>query len=102
MFPKKVVDMVNDCANLDYERGCVIMEMPSEYATIDTPMYTDADWARILKWSRTYVARLARAGALTPQRHTLGGRRLYEPGYVEWAKVNVPEIARRMSVLALE
>lgn len=102
MFPKKVVDMVNNYASLDYERGRVIMEMPSEFATNRTPMYTDSDWARILKWSRTYVARLARAGALTPQRHTLGGRRLYEPGYVEWAKVNVPEIARRVSVLALE
>jgi hypothetical protein len=78
------------------------MEMPSGYATNDTPMYTDADWARILNWSRTYVARLANAGILTPQRRTLRGRRLYEPEYVEWAKVNVPEIAKRMSEIALE
>lgn len=73
------------------------MEMPSEYATIDTPMYTDADWARILKRSRTIVQRLAKAGFLTPQRYTLGGRRLYEPEYVKWAIENEPEIIARMS-----
>lgn len=73
------------------------MDVPSRFLTIDTPMLTDADLARILNRSRTITSRLGRAGILTPQRYTLRGKRLYEPDYVEWALENVPDLTKRMS-----
>ena len=73
------------------------MDMPKEYRTVDEPMLTNADWCRILDRSRSTVRKLVKQGVLTPQRLTLGGRPLYEPEYVEWAKVSVPEIVQRMS-----
>lgn len=78
------------------------MDVPSKFATNDTPMLTDADLARILNRSRTITSRLGRAGILTPQRHTLRGKRLYEPDYVEWALENVPELITRMSDQSVE
>jgi len=78
------------------------MEMPSRYQTSETPLLTVQYMADELKWSRTYVYNFIKDGLLVPQRVTWDERFLFEPEYWEWAKVNVPIVAKRMSDLRVE
>lgn len=76
-------------------------ELPERFITDPTPLWTISDWARYLVYSREWTYTLEENGILIPQRKTLGGLALFEPEYVEWAKVSVPKVAKRVSDLGL-
>jgi len=78
------------------------MLAPEQFRTADEPLWTNADWARLLRCSKTYVSKFIKQGDLTPQRYTLGGRPLFEPEYVKWALLNSERIKRMMSERRVE
>lgn len=79
-----------------------MMEMPERFATSPVKLVTAQNIAEELDWSRTYVYNLVSNGTLVPQRITRDGRFLFEPSYWDWAKANVPTIAKRLSDLRVE
>jgi len=76
------------------------METPKEYALCAIPLWTQSDVAADLQWSDTYIARFVEMDILAPQFKTLRGVVLFTQEYWEWAKVNVPKIAQRVSELS--
>lgn len=77
------------------------MNLPQEFTTSPIPLWTIADIAEELQYSREWIYTLESRGIIVPQRKSLRGRSLFEPEYLAWAKVNVPIIAKRMSDLGL-
>ena len=78
------------------------MQVPEQFYTSGEPMWTGADWSRLLRCSRTHITNLIKRGGLTPQRYTLGGRPLFEPEYVQWAIINSGDVKEMMSERRVE